>query len=144
VAGPGTLGPDSPAAHLTPVRLCPPKHGLHVTVELGACDTHDTARLASVLADLPVHLLGRLRADRVLRLPEPLRPPAATGCPTKHGPEFRLDTPATWPTPQHQTITATTRYDAAQAASWDRLHPRLTRRTCWIDHDGAYQSSKAP
>jgi hypothetical protein len=22
----------------------------------------------------------------------------------------------------------------AQAASWDRLRPRLTRRTCWIDH----------
>ena len=22
------------------------------------------------------------------------------------------------------------------ATSWDRVHPRLTRRTCWIDHTG--------
>jgi hypothetical protein len=98
---------------------------------------YDTARLAYVLADLPVQLLGRLRADRVLRLPKPPRAPGAVGRPLKHGPEFRLDTPPTWPTPQHQTITATSRYGTARAASWDRLHPRLTRRTCWIDHDGA-------
>src|ERR671915_2191734 len=25
---------------------------------------------------------------------------------------------------------------AAVATSWDRVHPRLTRRGCWIDHDG--------
>ncbi len=97
---------------------------------------YDTARLAFVLADLPVLLLGRLRADRVLRLPKPARPSGATGRPPKHGPEFRLDTPPTWPAPQHQTTTVTTRYGTAAAASWDRLHPRLTRRTCWIDHHG--------
>jgi hypothetical protein len=28
------------------------------------------------------------------------------------------------------------RYGTAEASSWDRLHPRLTRRTCWIDHAG--------
>lgn len=28
------------------------------------------------------------------------------------------------------------RYGTARAASWDRLHPWLTRRTCWIDHQG--------
>lgn len=22
----------------------------------------------------------------------------------------------------------------AVASSWDRLHPRLTHRTCWLDH----------
>ena len=37
---------------------------------------------------------------------------------------------------QHTTSTDTTRYGTAVATSWDRLHPRLTRRTCWIDHDG--------
>ncbi|MFD0743029.1 NF041680 family putative transposase [Phytohabitans flavus] len=95
---------------------------------------YDTARLAYVLADLPVQLLGRIRADRVLRLPKPAWAPAAVGRPPKHGPEFRLDTPHTWPTPQHQTTTDTSRYGTARAASWDRLHPRLTRRTCWIDH----------
>jgi hypothetical protein len=97
---------------------------------------YDTARLAFVLADLPVLLLGRLRGDRVLRLPKPARQPGTNGRPPKHGPEFRLDDPATWPAPQHTTVTDTSRYGTAHAHSWDRLHPRLTRRTSWIDHDG--------
>jgi DDE superfamily endonuclease len=97
---------------------------------------YDVTRLAYVLADLPVQLLGRLRADRVLRLPKPSRSPGTTGRPPKHGAEFALNNPATWPAPQHLTTTQTSRYGAARAASWDRLHPRLTRRTCWIDHDG--------
>ena len=32
---------------------------------------YDITRLAHVLADLPVELVGRLRCDRVLRLPKP-------------------------------------------------------------------------
>jgi DDE superfamily endonuclease len=96
---------------------------------------YDVARLAFVLADLPVQLLGRIRADRVLRLPKPLRTPGTNGRPPKHGPEFALDKPDTWPAPQHHTITQTSRYGTARACSWDRLHPRLTRRTSWIDHN---------
>jgi len=96
---------------------------------------YDVTRLAWILADLPVHLLGRIRSDRVLRLPRPPRSPDSIGRPRKHGPEFALDNPATWPQPQHQTTTETTRYGTAQAQSWDRLHPRLTRRTSWLDHD---------
>lgn len=96
---------------------------------------YDITRLAYTLADLPVVLLGRIRSDRVLRLPKPPRAMGATGRPPKHGPEFRLDDPDTWPTPQHHTTTATSRYGTAHAYGWDRLHPRLTRRTCWIDHD---------
>ena len=34
------------------------------------------------------------------------------------------------------TTTATTRYGAAVARAWDRLHPRLTHRSAWIGHDG--------
>jgi hypothetical protein len=97
---------------------------------------YDITRLAHVLADLPVELVGRLRSDRVLRLPKPPRLPGTTGRPPKHGPEIALDTPATWPTPEHMTSTDTTRYGTAVATSWDRVHPRLTRRACWIDHDG--------
>ncbi len=89
-----------------------------------------------MLADLPVELLGRLRCDRVLRLPRPPRLPGTNGRPPKHGPEFALDKPSTWPEPQQTTTTATTRYGTAKASSWDRLHPRLTHRTCWIDHHG--------
>jgi DDE superfamily endonuclease len=101
------------------------------------CDAgYDVTRLAFVLADLPVELLGRIRSDRVLRLPRPPRLPGTNGRPPKHGPEFALDKPNTWPEPQHTTTTATTRYGTAKASSWDRLHPRLTHRTCWLDHDG--------
>jgi hypothetical protein len=98
---------------------------------------YDVTRLAFVLADLPVEVLGRLRSDRVLRLPKPPRLPGTTGRPPKHGPEFALNTPATWPEPAHTTTTDTTRYGTATAASWDRVHPRLTHRGCWLDHDGA-------
>jgi hypothetical protein len=97
---------------------------------------YDITRLAHVLADLPVELVGRLRSDRVLRLPKPPRGPGATGRPPKHGPEIALDKPVTWPTPQHTTSTDTARYGTAVATSWDRVHPRLTHRGCWIDHDG--------
>lgn len=97
---------------------------------------YDIARLAYVLADLPVELVGRLRSDRVLRLPKPPRASGATGRPPKHGPEIALAQPATWSAPQHTTSTATTRYGTATAASWDRVHPRLTHRGCWIDHPG--------
>jgi hypothetical protein len=97
---------------------------------------YDITRLAFVLADLPVQLLGRIRSDRVLRLPKPPRVPGTTGRPPKHGPEFALDKPATWPEPAQVTITDTTRYGTATATSWDRLHPRLTHRGCWAEHDG--------
>ena len=68
---------------------------------------------------------------------KPPRLPGSTGRPPKDGPEFALDKPATWPTPAQVTITETTRYGTATATSWDRLHPRLTHRSCWLDHDGA-------
>jgi hypothetical protein len=97
---------------------------------------YDITRLAWLLADLPVILLGRLRSDRVLRLPAPPRRPGTNGRPPKHGGEFALARPETWPVPQHTTHTPTTRYGTAIATSWDRLHPRLTHRTCWLEHDG--------
>ena len=98
---------------------------------------YDVTRLAWLLADLPVELLGRLRSDRVLQLPAPPRQPGTTGRPRKHGGELALADPATWPDPQVTTSTATTRYGTAVAAAWDRVHPRLTHRAAWLDHDGA-------
>ncbi len=94
---------------------------------------YDVTRLAFVLDDLPVELVGRIRCDRVLRLP---KPPGTTGRPPKHGPEIALNKPTTWPQPQHTTNTDTSRYGTATATSWDRVHPRLTHRGCWIDHHG--------
>jgi hypothetical protein len=56
---------------------------------------YDVTRLAFVLVDLPVDLVGRIRCDRVLRLPKPPRLRGTTGRPPKHGPEIALDNPAT-------------------------------------------------
>ena len=46
---------------------------------------YDVTRLAWLLADLPVDLLGRLRSDRVMRPPAPPRQPGALGRPREHG-----------------------------------------------------------
>ncbi len=97
---------------------------------------YDVTRLAWLLADLPVELCGRLRSDRVLCFPAPPRPDGQRGRPSRHGAELRLAEPATWPEPAATTSTDTTRYGTAVAAAWDRLHPRLARRSAWAHHDG--------
>ncbi|WP_328291409.1 transposase [Kineococcus sp. NBC_00420] len=97
---------------------------------------YDIARLAFTLADLPVQLLGRLRSDRVFRLPLPTRSRRTVGRPPRHGATFALRRPETWPVPTHQTTTSTSRYGIAAASSWDRVHPRLTHRSSWLAHDG--------
>jgi hypothetical protein len=97
---------------------------------------YDVTRLAWLLADLPVDLLGRLRRDRVMQLPAQPRQPGTLGRPRKHGGELALADPATWPAPQIITSTLTSRYGRAVAAAWDQVHPRLTHRAAWLDHDG--------
>ena len=97
---------------------------------------YDVTRLAWLLADLPVQLLGRLRSDRVMWLPAPPRRPGTNGRPRKHGRELALSDPAACPDPQVTTRTVTSRYGMARAAAWDRVHPRLTHRAAWLDHDG--------
>jgi hypothetical protein len=97
---------------------------------------YDVTRLAHLLADLPVELLGRLRSDRVFCSPPPPRTPTAPGRPPRHGREFKLADPATQPEPDTLTHTNTTRYGTAEARAWNQLHPRLTHRGAWADHDG--------
>jgi hypothetical protein len=97
---------------------------------------YDVTRLAFVLADLPIEVVGRIRSDRVMLRPAPPRRPGATGRPAKHGGVFTLADPDSWHAPDHATGTDTTRYGHAQALAWDRLHPRLTHRGPWLDHDG--------
>jgi hypothetical protein len=97
---------------------------------------YDVTRLAFLLADLPVELLGRLRSDRVMWLPAPPRRPGTNGRPRKHGRELALSDPAACPQAQITTSTQTSRYGTAVAAAWDQVHPRLTHRAAWLDHDG--------
>jgi DDE superfamily endonuclease len=97
---------------------------------------YDVTRLAFLLADLPVEVLGRLRSDRVFCAPPPPRVPSAAGRPSKHGPEFALAQAATQPEPDALTLTDTSRYGTARACAWNRLHPRLTHRAAWESHQG--------
>src|SRR5512140_147520 len=97
---------------------------------------YDLTRLAYLLADRPARALGQLRSDRVMRLPAPPHRPGTLGRPRKHGGELALADPATWPAPQVATSTLTSRYGMATAAAWDRVHPRLTHRSAWLDHHG--------
>jgi DDE superfamily endonuclease len=97
---------------------------------------YDLTRLAWLLRDLPVEVLGRLRSDRVMYFPAPPRQPGTNGRPIRHGTAFRLADPATWPAPAAATITETTRYGTARAAAWGRLHQQLAARAGWDDFDG--------
>ncbi|MGH3624871.1 MAG: transposase [Sciscionella sp.] len=97
---------------------------------------YDGPRLAFLLADLPVRVLVRMRSDRVLVFPAPLRRAGTVGRGARHGAEFTFTDSRTWPEAAHATITQTTRYGTARAQSWDRLHAKLTHRGTWADHDG--------
>jgi hypothetical protein len=97
---------------------------------------YDVTRLAFLLADLPVELLGRLRSDRVFSSPPPPRAPSTAGRPSRHGPEFALADIATQPEPNAISHTDTSRYGTARARGWNRLHPRLTHRAAWQSHQG--------
>jgi DDE superfamily endonuclease len=77
---------------------------------------YDVTRLAWVLGDLPVELVGRIRSDRVMRLPKPPRVYSPKGGhPPKHGPEFRFARPETWPEPVVVTVTDTANYGGVRA-----------------------------
>ena len=97
---------------------------------------YDLTRLAWLLRDLPVEVVGRLRSDRVMYSPPTAAQSAACGRPARHGPEFRLGDPAAWPAPAVAGSTATTRYGDARVSAWRRLHQRLARQRQWKDHPG--------
>lgn len=97
---------------------------------------YDICRLAWLLADLPIEVLGRLRSNRVLYQRGHTPHHAGVGRPSRHGDQVRLDDPTSWPQPQIQTSTETTHYGTATATGWERLHPKLARRSSWADHQG--------
>lgn len=95
---------------------------------------YDVPRIAFLLEDLPVQVLGRMRSDRVLYRPAPPWTTGTTGRPPRHGDEFAFGDQTTWGEPDVATVTETTRYGTATATAWARLHPLLTRRAAWSGH----------
>jgi DDE superfamily endonuclease len=137
------LGPDDDATAVAAAQLravvgrliATGHHNLHdPDIWIVGDSGYDGARMAYLLADLPVRLLVRLRSDRVLCFPPSAQ--SRTGRPARHGAEFRLADPTSWPEPEHTTVTATSRYGTATAHAWTRLHPRLTHRGAWAAHPG--------
>lgn len=125
------LGPEDDVAEITAVQV-------RRVVEDVISGGYDAPRMAYLLGGLPVEVLGRLRSDRVMRKPvhRPWICPPQGGRPPKHGKEFRVANPETWGDPNAASVQVTDRYGTAQARAWDRIHPRLTTRSAWIDHAG--------
>jgi hypothetical protein len=82
---------------------------------------YDVTRLAWLLREQPVELLGRLRSDRVFYRPAPPRTSGQNGRPPRHGDEFVLAYTPTHPDPDVATRTDTDRYGTARACAFDRL-----------------------
>ena len=97
---------------------------------------YEPARLAWLLGDLPVQVIGRLGSNRVLRQPPPPRGPGQIGRPPRHGCELKLADPATHPEPDVATTSQTSRYGTATASAWHQMHPKLYARGAWAGHDG--------
>lgn len=97
---------------------------------------YDVVRLSWLLGELPVRLLGRLRADRVLYGVAGRRRGDHPGRPPRHGAVLRLADPATHPLPVRTSSSLHDRFGKVVARCWGRLHPKLERRASWAQHPG--------
>jgi hypothetical protein len=89
---------------------------------------YDVVRLAWLLADLPVQLLGRVRTDRVFYAPAGGY--AGTGRPARHGQPVKLSDPITRPVPDQTATSVSDRYGNVAVHAYARRHQRL--RECWV------------
>jgi hypothetical protein len=97
---------------------------------------YDLPRLAWLLADLPIEVLGRVRSDRVYYGPAGTRAGPTKERPPRHGPRLAPQDAKTHSRPVVTTEADTDRYGKARAHAWARMHPKLESRGPWIDHDG--------
>ncbi|WP_106186336.1 transposase [Umezawaea tangerina] len=81
---------------------------------------YDTPRIAYLLGDLPVLVLGRMRAHRVLRCPAPRRLAGINGRPPERGGEFVFGDPAIWGDEHVVTSTDTRFYGMATVRARNR------------------------
>jgi DDE superfamily endonuclease len=97
---------------------------------------YDIVRLTWLLADLPVVLLGRVRANRVMHGPPASRRAGGRGPAPRHGDRFAFTDPATWRRHDQDTVAGSDRYGIVHARSWSWLHPVLQGRDAWAEHAG--------
>ena len=97
---------------------------------------YDITRLAFLLADLPVILVGRVRTDRVFHRAPPPPPAGHHGRPARHGEPVDLDQPHTHPPATVSTQADTSRYGRAVVDAFTDVHQQLQRRGGWAEHTG--------
>ncbi|WP_427016775.1 NF041680 family putative transposase [Pseudarthrobacter sp. P1] len=97
---------------------------------------YDVVRLAWLLDDLPVILIGRLRSDRVFYAPAGTRQGPTKGRPPRHGTKLVLRDAATHPEPAVVTGNDTPRYGHVEASAFARMHPKIDSRGGWKAHEG--------
>lgn len=86
---------------------------------------YDSAHLTQAVAETPVAILVRLRADRCFYADPPLAVPSPKGGrPRKHGAKFACKDPATWPVPTAEHCTEDEQYGMVRVRAWAGLHPK--------------------
>ena len=90
---------------------------------------YNVARLGRLLADLPVVLVARVRADRVSYRPAPPEAPGLAGRRSRHGAPVKCADPATWGGATVQQQAPQPRHGPVQVTAWTRVHPMVHRHT---------------
>jgi hypothetical protein len=88
---------------------------------------YDSAQLTLDLAEAPVAVLVRLRADRCFYADPPPRPPGSTGRPRRHGAKFNGAAPTTWPDPTATLTCQDDQYGTVTVPAWSGRHPKQHR-----------------
>ena len=90
---------------------------------------YNVTRLAWLLADLPVVLVARVRADRVFYRTAPPKAPGLAGRLPRHGAPVKCADPATWGGAAVRQEAQQARHGPVRAVAWTRVHPLVHRFT---------------
>jgi hypothetical protein len=99
---------------------------------------YDPIALAHGLSHIRVQLVTRIRDDRVFYAKPPSGPKRPTGTggrPPRHGRRMKCSDERTWGKPTGRLVTEDSRYGTVTVTAWAGLHPKLTGRGRWADHD---------
>jgi hypothetical protein len=86
---------------------------------------YDSVQLTLALAETPVTMVVRLRADRCFSADAPpVAPSPKGGRPRTHGSQFACKDATTWPTPTAEHGTDDEQYGTVRVRVWAGLHPK--------------------
>ena len=86
---------------------------------------YSAARLAFLLAGLPVVLVVRVRSDRVYYRPPRPRAPGVAGRTARHGPPVRCGDPGTWGIADLEADAESARHGPLRVTAWARVHQMI-------------------